>query len=62
MDKLTRRELAAALATSTVLLAQAPPPANDETAAAVAQNRELTGELDMFPLPMTAEPAAIFKP
>ena len=62
MNKLTRRELAAVLAASTALLAQAPPPANDETAASVAQNRALAGELDNFPLPMTAEPATIFKP
>lgn len=62
MSKLTRRELAAVLSTSTVLLAQAPPSANDETTASVAQNRDLAGELDRFPLPMTAEPATIFKP
>jgi len=62
MGKLTRRELAAVLSTSTVLLAQAPSPANDELNAAIAQNRDLAGELDMFPLPLTAEPATIFKP
>jgi hypothetical protein len=61
MGQLTRRELAAVLATSTVVLAQAPP-ANDETAASIAQNREMAGELDKFPLPMTAEPATIFRP
>lgn len=62
MDKLTRRELAAVLGTSTVLLAQAPPSARDETAASIAGNRDMAGELDMFPLPMTAEPATVFKP
>lgn len=62
MKNLTRRELAAVLAASRVLLAQAPPSASDETAASIAQNRDLAGELDMFPLPMTAEPATIFKP
>jgi hypothetical protein len=62
MNKLTRRELAAVFATSTVLLAQAPPSATEETAASIAQNHALAGELDMFPLPMTAEPATIFKP
>lgn len=62
MDKLTRRELAAVLAASPVLLAQAPPSANEETAAAVAGNRDTAGELDRFPLPMMVEPATIFKP
>jgi hypothetical protein len=62
MDKLTRRELGAVLATSPVLLAQAPRSANDETSASIAQNRDRAGQLDMFPLPMTAEPATIFKP
>lgn len=62
MGRLTRRELGAVLATSTVLLAQAPPSTSDETAASLAQNHDTAGALDMFPLPMTAEPAAIFKP
>jgi hypothetical protein len=62
MGKLTRRELAAAISSSAVLLAQAPPSANGETAAAIAQNRDLAAQLDMFPLPMMAEPATIFKP
>lgn len=62
MDKLTRRELAAVLAASPVLLAQAPRSANEETTASIAENRDMAGELDRFPLPMTAEPATIFKP
>lgn len=62
MGSLTRRDLAAVLATSTVLLAQAPPAATDETTASLAQNREIAAELDSFPLPMTAEPATVFKP
>jgi len=67
MSTLTRRELAAALAAPGILLAQAPPSApaasgNDELNAARAQNRENAAELDAFPLPMSAEPATVFKP
>ncbi len=71
MSKFTRRELAAALSTSAVLLArpqaQAPPlalPANpeEELKAAQAQLRDNAGQLDKFPLPMDAEPATTFKP
>ena len=67
MSKLTRRELAAALstgalATSAVALAQVEPSADDESKTARAQLRENADQLDKFPLPMTAEPATIFKP
>jgi hypothetical protein len=71
MNKFTRRELAATLSTSAVLLArpqvpaptQAPLPANpaDELKASEAQLRDNAGQLDKFPLPMSVEPAAIFK-
>ncbi|MBV9770636.1 MAG: hypothetical protein JOZ32_13760 [Bryobacterales bacterium] len=74
MDKFTRRELAAALSTSTVLLAgvqsplrgrtQTPPlPGNsgEELKASLAQLRDNSEQLDKFPLPMSAEPATIFK-
>jgi hypothetical protein len=70
MSKFTRRELAAALSTSAVLLARpqaAPPlalPANpeEELKAAQAQLRDNAAQLDKFPLPMDAEPATTFKP
>lgn len=67
MSKFTRRELAAALSTSGILLArpQAQPlPANsdDELKASLAQLRDNADQLDKFPLPMDAEPATIFKP
>lgn len=70
MSKLTRRELAATLSASTVLLAQppasapAPPQANsnDELKAVRDQMREIADALDRFPLPMDAEPATTFKP
>jgi hypothetical protein len=62
MGKLTRRELAAALSTSAVLLAQPAPSSNDELQASESQNRANASQLDQFPLPMTAEPATIFKP
>jgi hypothetical protein len=70
MSKFTRRELAAALSTSAVLLARpqaqpANPPAatpNDELAAARTQLRDNAAQLDKFPLPMAAEPATTFKP
>jgi len=70
MTKFTRRELAAALSTSAVLLArpQAQPqtqpiPSNpdDELKAVRAQLRESADQLDKFPLPMSAEPATTFK-
>jgi hypothetical protein len=71
MSKLTRRELAAAVSATAVLLArpqgQTPPqalPANagEELKASRAQLRDNAGQLDKFPLPMAAEPATIFKP
>jgi len=72
MHKLTRRELAAGLSASAVLLARpataqtpaAPIPSNaaEELKASEAQLRETSDQLDKFPLPMSAEPATIFKP
>jgi hypothetical protein len=67
MSKLTRRELAAALSTSAVLLAQPqaqPLPANsdEELKASRAQLRDDADQLDKFPLPMSAEPATTFRP
>jgi hypothetical protein len=74
MSKFTRRELAATLATSAVLLGrpQVPPtiqsqpqplPANpdDELKASRAQLLEGADQLDKFPLPMFTEPATVFK-
>lgn len=62
MSKFTRRELAAALSTSVVLLAQAPPSPDDELKASLAQLHDNADQLDKFSLPMSAEPATIFKP
>jgi hypothetical protein len=75
MNKFTRRELAATLATSSVLLArpQAQPnaqspaqplPANpdEEMKASRAQLESNAGQLDKFPLPMSTEPATTFRP
>jgi len=75
MSKFTRRELAATLATSTVLLARpqiqpnAQPPAqalpanpDEELTASRAQLRDGADQLDKFPLPMSTEPATTFKP
>jgi len=69
MNKFTRRELAAGLATSAVLLAQPqsqpqPLPANpeEELTAARSQLRDGADQLDKFPLPMSTEPATTFKP
>jgi hypothetical protein len=71
MSRFTRRELAAALSTSAVLLArpQAPTaapalPANagEELTASRAQLRDNADQLDKFPLPMDVEPATTFKP
>jgi hypothetical protein len=66
MSKFTRRELAAALSTSGILLArpQAQPlPANsdEELKAARAQLHDNADQLDKFPLPMATEPATMFK-
>jgi hypothetical protein len=71
VGKLTRRGLAAALSTSAVLLArpQAQSPAqpvpenpDEELKASLAQLQDSAGQLDKFPLPMSTEPAATFKP
>jgi hypothetical protein len=75
MNKFTRRELAAGLSTSAVLLArpQAQPsgqsqaealPANadEELKASRAQLRDTADQLDKVPLPMSTEPATIFRP
>jgi hypothetical protein len=69
MSKFTRRELAAALSTSAVLLArpQAPTQAlpatpDDELKASRAQLRDNADQMDKVPLAMSAEPATIFKP
>ena len=68
MSKLTRRELAAVVSTGTLATSarllgqQQQPPAGDEMSAARAQLRDNAGQLDKFPLPMTAEPATIFRP
>jgi hypothetical protein len=71
MGKLTRRELAAALSTSAVLLArpQAQPPAQpvpanpeEELKASRAQFQDSASQLDKFQLPMSTEPAVTFKP
>ncbi len=70
MNKFTRRELAAVVSTSAVLLArpQAQPqpqplPSNpdDELKAVRAQLRDAAEQLDKFPLPMSTEPATTFK-
>lgn len=67
MSKFTRRELAAALSTSAVLLGRpqvqpAPATPDEERKAWLAQLRDSANQLDQFSLPMTAEPATIFKP
>ena len=71
MSTFTRRELAAALSTSAVLLgrpqgqpAARPLPAtpDDELKGSQAQLRANADQLDKFPLPMAAEPATTFKP
>jgi hypothetical protein len=62
MSRLTRRELAAALSTSAVLLAQTQPPPEDESKASRDQLRANADALDKFPLSMSAEPATVFKP
>jgi hypothetical protein len=63
MSKLTRRELAATLSASTVLLAQpaanAPP---EELKSVRDQMRDIADTLDKFPLPLDVEPATTFKP
>jgi hypothetical protein len=67
--KLTRREIAAALSASAVLLGQTPAPpvqqnpltADDELKAARESNRQNSEQLAKFPLPMSTEPAVRFK-
>lgn len=59
--KLTRRELAGALAGTALLQAQAPAPAEDETAAARTQIQNNAGQLDKVALPMATEPAFRFE-
>ena len=63
--KLTRRQLAAALSTSAVLLAQAPAPLPsnpDEELKAVKDTiRQNSEQLAKFDLPMATEPAVHFK-
>ncbi len=67
MIKFTRREIATALSASAALLAQAPAlpiPQNpdEELKAARESLRENSEQLAKFPLPMSTEPAAHFKP
>jgi hypothetical protein len=68
MNPFTRRELAAALTGTAALLAQNPPlraqssNPEDELKASQAQLRDNADQLDKFPLPITVEPATIFKP
>ena len=67
--KLTRREIAAALSASAVLLGQAPAPPvppnplspDDELKAARDSIRQNSEQLAKFPLPMSTEPAVRFK-
>ena len=63
--KLTRRQLAAALSTSAVLLAQAPAPLpsnpDEELKAAKDTIQQNSGQLAKFDLPMATEPAIHFK-
>ncbi len=65
-ERLTRRQLAAALSSSAALLAQAqttPIPQNpdQELKAVREQNRQIGEQLARFPLPMSTEPATRFK-
>ena len=65
--KFTRRQLAAALSASTVLLAQAPGPRplpsnpEEELKAVKDSIQQNFEQLDKFDLPMFTEPAAHFK-
>jgi hypothetical protein len=65
MVKLTRRQLAAALAATAPLAAQESPPQPatpaEELKAAAERLRRTTGSLAKFPVPMAAEPAFSFK-
>jgi hypothetical protein len=69
MSRLTRRVLAAALSTSAVLLAQPPPQAQSAAASSEDELKisrdslhDSADQLDKFPLPMSTEPATVFKP
>jgi hypothetical protein len=68
MSTFTRRELAAALSTSAILLARpqsqpsVPATPTEEMAASQAQLRDNADQLDKFPLPMFTHPATIFRP
>jgi len=70
MDKVTRRELAAAVSASALVLGKrapaqpaSPPSApGDELNAVRTQLHQISDQLDKFPLPMDAEPATTFKP
>jgi hypothetical protein len=64
--KITRRKLAAAVAAPAVMLGQAPSPPiptnrEEELAAMREQNRRNGEVLDKVKVPMSAEPAFIFK-
>ena len=64
--KMTRRKLGAAVLAPAALLAQAPPPSipsspDEELAAVRAQNRSNAQALDKVRVPMSAEPAFVFK-
>jgi len=64
--KLTRRELAAALSTSAILLAQTPAPpipsnADEELKAVKDTLRQNSEQLAKVDLPMSAEPAVQFR-
>ncbi len=65
--KLTRREMAAGLMTASPVLSAATGSRNsgsarDTLATARQQIRDSAGELEKFELPMSTEPAFIFKP
>ena len=64
-SKITRRELAAAVSTSAVLLAQPPPPLpgnpEEELKAARDQIQRNSEILSKVELPMSTEPAVHFK-
>jgi hypothetical protein len=71
MSKFTRRELAAALSTSAVLLARPQTPTSSqalpaspeqELQASRVQLRDNADQMDKFLLPMDTEPATTFKP
>jgi hypothetical protein len=65
--KITRRELTAVLGASVAAPAQVATPGPGETAGEIqaqagAELRQSAEQLEKFKLPMTAEPAFIFKP